>query len=58
MILQIIVDQYASFRKTLGERFETNGQVLAAFCRAMGQDANLADVSPDKVAYFLPARGH
>ena len=57
MILQIIVDQYASFRKTLGERFRTNGQVLAAFCRAMGQDANLADVSPDKVSVFLAGKG-
>lgn len=57
MILQIIVDQYASFRKTLGERFRTNGQVLAAFCRAMGQDANLADVSSDKVSVFLAGKG-
>src|ERR1035441_1032123 len=37
VILQIIVDEYAAFRKTLGERFRTNGQVLAAFCRAMGR---------------------
>ena len=57
MILKIIVDQYASFRKTLGERFGTNGQILAAFCRAMGQDANLADVSSDKVSVFLAGKG-
>jgi integrase/recombinase XerD len=57
VILQIIVDQYASFRKTLGERFRTNGQVLAAFCRAMGQDARLADVSSDKVSVFLAGKG-
>ncbi len=57
MILEIIVGQYASFRKTLGERFGTNGQVLAAFCRAMGQDANLADVSSDKVSLFLAGKG-
>jgi integrase/recombinase XerD len=57
VILQIVVDQYASFRKTLGERFRTNGQVLAAFCRAMGQDANLTDVSSDKVSVFLAGKG-
>lgn len=57
MILQIIVDQYASFRKTLGERFRTNGQILAAFCRAMGQDANLTDISSDKVSVFLAGKG-
>ena len=57
MILQIIVDQYASFRKTVGERFGTNGQVLTAFCRAMGQDAHLTDVSSDKVSVFLAGKG-
>lgn len=57
MILQIVVDQYAAFRKTLGERFRTNAQVLKAFCRAIGQDTNLSDISPDKVSEFLAGKG-
>ena len=57
MILQIIDDQYASFRRTLGERFLTNSQVLTAFCRAMGQGTSLADVSSDKVGLFLAGKG-
>jgi integrase/recombinase XerD len=55
--LQSIVEQYATFRKTLGERFGVNGCLLKAFCRAMGQDTNVADVSPDKVNAFLAGRG-
>jgi site-specific recombinase XerD len=57
MTLQSMVEQYAAFRKTLGERFRVNGQVLKAFCRAMGQSANLADVSSEKVSAFLAGQG-
>jgi len=57
MTLQSIVEQYAAFRKTLGERFRVNGQVLNAFCRAMGQGANLGDVSREKVSAFLAGQG-
>lgn len=57
MTLQSIVEQYSAFRKTLGERFRVNGQVLKAFCRVMGQGTNLADVSPEKVSAFLAGQG-
>lgn len=57
MTLQNIVEQYTVFRKTLGERFQTNSQVLTAFCRAMGQEADLDGVSPDKVSAFLAGKG-
>lgn len=57
MNLQSIVEQYATFRKTLGERFRVNGSVLKAFCRVMGQDLDIADVSPDKVSAFLAGKG-
>ena len=57
MNLQSICEQYAAFRKTLGERFEVNGRQLKAFCRAMGQNLDLADVSPEKVNAFLAGKG-
>jgi integrase/recombinase XerD len=49
--------QYGAFRKALGERFETNGRQLRAFCRFMGPDSTIADVSSDKVNVFLAGRG-
>ena len=57
MILANACEQYGAFRRTLGERFETNGRQLKAFCRLMGPDIPIADVSPDKVNLFLAGRG-
>src|SRR5260370_11962820 len=57
MNLQKILEQYAAFRKTLGERFDVNGRQLKAFCRAMGQDLDVAEVSPEKVNIFLAGKG-
>lgn len=57
MNLQSIVEQYAAFRKTLGERFGTNGRLLKSFCRAMGQDLDVSDVTPEKVNAFLAGKG-
>jgi hypothetical protein len=57
MNLQAICEQYAAFRKTLGERFETNGRQLKAFCRAMGPNVDIAEVSPEKVNTFLVGKG-
>src|SRR5690349_8144112 len=57
MKLQTICERYAAFRKTLGERFETNGRQLKAFCRAMGQNIDIVDVAPKKVNTFLVGKG-
>ncbi len=57
MKLQTICERYAAFRKTLGERFEVNGRQLKAFCRAMGPNIDIADVSPEKVSTFLVGKG-
>ena len=57
MNLQAICERYAAFRKTLGERFETNGRQLRAFCRAMGRNIDIAEVSPGKVNTFLVGKG-
>jgi site-specific recombinase XerD len=55
--LRSTVEQYSDFRKTLGERFKVNAQILNAFCRAIGGDAVLTDVSPEKVSVFLAGTG-
>ena len=57
MNLQMICQQYVAFRKTL-DRFVVNGNQLKAFCRAMGPEINIADVSPEKVMSFLLAMVH
>ena len=57
MNLHMICQQYAGFRKALGERFKVNGSQLKAFCRAMGPDIDIADVSPEKVNTFLIGNG-
>ena len=57
MNLQIICQQYTAFRKTLGNRFVVNGDQLKAFCRAIGPDIDIADVSPEKVNTFLIGNG-
>jgi integrase/recombinase XerD len=57
MNLQMICQQYVAFRKALGDRFVVNGNQLKAFCRAMGADIDIADVSPEKVNTFLIGDG-
>jgi integrase/recombinase XerD len=57
MKLQSICKQYAAFRRALGERFEVNGRHLKAFCRAMGQNIDIKNVSPEKVNAFLVGTG-
>jgi len=57
MNLQAICERYAAFRKTLGERFKTNGSQLNAFCRAIGPNIDIAEVSPEKVNAFLVGTG-
>jgi integrase/recombinase XerD len=57
VILANACEQYGAFRRTLGERFEVNGRQLRAFCRFMGPDTTIAEVSSDKVSVFLAGRG-
>lgn len=57
MKLDLVGQQYAAFRKSLGERFITNGRYVKAFCRAMGSDADIAEVSSEKVGAFLNGTG-
>jgi integrase/recombinase XerD len=57
MKLNLVCQQYATFRKALGERFAVNGRYVKAFCRTMGSDIDIAAVSPEKVNAFLNGKG-
>ena len=57
MSLKKAVADYITFRKSLGERGKTNGHILQAFCRAMGNDTLLGDISPAAVSGFLAGTG-
>jgi integrase/recombinase XerD len=57
MNLQMICQQYVTFRKALGDRFVVNGNQLKAFCRAVGPETDLADVSSERVTAFLVGDG-
>jgi|SRR5665213_54622 len=57
MNIKSAVDGYIDFRKSLGERGTTNAYVLRSFCRAVGQDASMEDISPDAVRDFLAGAG-
>ncbi len=57
MILQKAVTDYVAFRKTLGERCKTNAHVLQAFCRTLGENTLLEEVSSECVSAFLAGTG-
>jgi len=53
MKLNELVAQYVAFRKSLGCDFESVESLLKTFCRRMGEDIDLADVSAERVQAFL-----
>jgi integrase len=57
MTIQHVVEEYATFRRALGERFGVNGKVLKTFCRAIGEDTAMQDVAPERVSAFLTGSG-
>lgn len=53
MKLNKLIAQYVAFRKSMGEDFESAESLLKTFCRRMGEDIDLADVSAEHVQTFL-----
>jgi site-specific recombinase XerD len=53
MNLQLLIEQFITYRKSLGECQDVNGRVLRAFGRAMGAGADITNVRIDQVAAFL-----
>lgn len=57
MKLQSLIEQYISYRQSLGEQQKSNGRTLRAFGRFIGANAKLADVRPEQVSAFLAGTG-
>ena len=53
MRLRTAVNQFIAYRQSLGADFTTNAITLNAFVRAMGKDANFADVKTESVDKYL-----
>jgi integrase len=55
--LQQLIEQYITFRQTLGERFRTNAAYLRAFTRSVGEQSDVTDVRVEQVNAFLAGTG-
>src|SRR6266542_2194225 len=53
MKLNQLINQYISYRKSLGEKFKTNETYLKAFCKAMGASRLIKTISKKMVNTFL-----
>lgn len=49
MKLNQLIDQYISYRKSLGEKFKTNETYLKAFCKAMGSSADIENITENLI---------
>lgn len=54
--LSQLVAEYLTYRRALGHRFVSEGFILRAFCRSVG-DLSLVDIRADRILAFLRA-GH
>lgn len=57
MNLHQLIEQYVAFRRSLGEKFDTQNRTLRAFCRATGPMVDVAEVREDQVSVFLAGKG-
>ena len=57
MNLSDLVTHYVTFRRTLGERCQTNERLLRSFCRAVGPQTPRTRIRPEAVAAFLAGSG-
>jgi len=57
MKLAQLIAQYVTFRKSLGQDFESHERRLRTFSRFMGESAEIDSVKPHPVAAFLAGRG-
>lgn len=57
MNLVQLISHYIQYRQSLGERFDSNAQILRAFGRAAGETRHPDDVQPEQVAAFIRGKG-
>src|SRR5262249_3541022 len=56
MKLQPSVDQYVSYKRSLGMQCQTMARTLRAFCKALG-DVNVDEVSDEAANVFIYGKG-
>jgi integrase len=55
--IDALVTHYVTFRRSLGERCQTNEAILRSFCRTVGPQSPVAQIPADAVAAFLAGAG-
>jgi len=57
MKIKTLVYNYIDHRKSIGEKFRTNGDYLKAYCRFVGEETDIRRISAKKVMGFLYGNG-
>ena len=57
MTINDLVTHYVTFRRTLGERCESNERLLRSFCRWVGPQRAVAEIGAEAVVAFLAGAG-
>jgi site-specific recombinase XerD len=57
MKLKELIVQYAAFRKSMGEDFESAESLLNTFCRRMGVEIDVGEIRAEQVEVFLAGTG-
>jgi integrase/recombinase XerD len=57
MNIDELAKHYIAFRRTLGEKFQTNESILRAFCQLVRPETSITDIDVEIVATFLNGRG-
>lgn len=53
MKLDLLITQYITYRRSLGEKFKTNETYLKSFCKKIGPTTNIQSISDNMVNSFL-----
>ena len=53
MKLCVLINQYVSYRKALGEKFKTNEACLNAFCKAIGAETPVTSITEEMTYRYL-----
>ena len=57
MKLKELITQYAAFRKSMGDDFESGESLLNTFCRRMGMEIDIDEIQAVQVKVFLAGTG-
>ncbi len=57
MKLHALITQYIVYRKSFGERFQTNERILKSFCNIVGTEIEVTNIGVEQVNAFLYSKG-